>query len=54
LEGGLKVLQDVAPVGLVPSSTPVTLIYDNEIKEIAGVFAVEAGAALIAGDGLVG
>lgn len=48
-----EILQDFAPITFVPGASPVTLIHDNKIEEIRGVFAVESGPAFVASDGLI-
>src|SRR3990170_3975467 len=54
LESGLEVLQYLPPVALVRRAATMTLVDDDKIEEIAGVLAEQAGAAFVAGDGLVG
>ena len=49
-----EVFEDFAPVAFVAGASPVTLIHDDEIKEIGAVFPIEAGATLVLGNGLVG
>jgi len=50
LEGGFEVFEDVPPVRFVTRAPPVALVDDDEIKEVRGVFLVEAGTFLVGGD----
>ena len=53
LVGGLEVLEDLAPVALVAGAAAMALVHDDQVEEVGRVLAVEAGAALVLGDGLV-
>jgi hypothetical protein len=54
LVGGLEVFEDFAPVGFFLRAAAMALVHDDQVEEVAGEFLVEAGAALVAGDGLIG
>src|SRR5205807_500820 len=54
LVGRLEVVQDLPPVAVVAGAAAMAFVNDNQIKKIAGVFAIETRPALIAGNGLVG
>ena len=53
LVGGLEVLEDLAPVALVAGAAAVALVDDDQVEEVGREFPVQAGAALVLGDGLV-
>ena len=50
---GLEPFQNLTPIAVVPRAATVALVDYDEVKEVPSVFAVEAGAILIARDGLV-
>ena len=47
-------LQDDAPPGVGLGAAPVTLVHDNNVKEVAREIAIGTRARLIIGHGLVG
>ena len=49
----LEPLQDFPPVAVVAGAAAVALVHDDQIEEVPRILAVQAGAILIAGDGLV-
>ncbi len=53
LAGGGEVFEDFAPVGFVLGGAAMAFVHDDEIEEVGFEFLVEAGAALVLGDGLV-
>ncbi len=53
LNGGLKVLEDLAPVALLASAAAVTLVDNDEVEEVAWKLAIQAGTHFIVRDRLV-
>ena len=53
LVGWLKILQYLPPVALVAGAASVALVHHDQIKEVAGVLPIQAGAAFILSERLV-
>ena len=53
LAGGLEPLQDLAPVAVSTGAAAMALVHDHQIEEVPRIFPVQAGAVLVACDGLI-
>ena len=54
LHGRAEVLEDLAPVALLPRAAAVALVDDDEVEEVGRELAVQARTDLVVGDRLVG
>ena len=50
---GLEVFEDLPPTALVPGTTPMAFVNDNQVEEVRRVFAVKAGPVVILRNGLI-
>ena len=49
LVGRFKVVENLSPVALIAGAASVALVHHDQIKEVAGVLPIQAGAAFVLG-----